>query len=243
MATTKNPVLVLANIGIIALWVLPQIIEIPFTVQILTMVTCILYVACHKSLTLREEQALATSGSGTVETMRKEDAMQFPLVGSVALFSLYLSFKYLDKDWVNFIIGIYFSAVGSLAVTASLAPVLSTIVPREIDEKLRVEKNYSYPHKLPEFLVDPSPFKLEIDICLSSVVAFGMSVIFGVYYFQTRYWAANNILGIAFCLQGIERFSLGSYKIGAILLVGLFFYDIFWVFGTDVMVRNSWLFD
>jgi minor histocompatibility antigen H13 len=46
----------------------------------------------------------------------------------------------------------------------------------------------------------------------------------------------NNILGISFCLQGIERFSLGTYKIGAILLVGLFFYDIFWVFGTDVMV-------
>jgi minor histocompatibility antigen H13 len=44
------------------------------------------------------------------------------------------------------------------------------------------------------------------------------------------------MLGISFCLQGIERFSLGTYKIGAILLVGLFFYDIFWVFGTDVMV-------
>ena len=36
-------------------------------------------------------------------------------------------------------------------------------------------------------------------------------------------------MGICFCLQGIERFSLGTYKIGAILLVGLFFYDIFWV--------------
>merc|ERR1712232_274124 len=36
--------------------------------------------------------------------------------------------------------------------------------------------------------------------------------------------------------KGIEQFSLGSYKIGAILLVGLFFYDIFWVFGTEVMV-------
>jgi minor histocompatibility antigen H13 len=44
------------------------------------------------------------------------------------------------------------------------------------------------------------------------------------------------VIGICFCLQGIERFSLGTYKIGAILLIGLFFYDIFWVFGTDVMV-------
>merc|ERR1712032_731331 len=51
-----------------------------------------------------------------------------------------------------------------------------------------------------------------------------------------RTWTLNNVLGICFCLKGIERLSLGTYKIGAILLVGLFFYDIFWVFGTDVMV-------
>ena len=29
---------------------------------------------------------------------------------------------------------------------------------------------------------------------------------------------------------------LGSTQVGAILLGGLFFYDIFWVFGTPVMV-------
>jgi len=46
----------------------------------------------------------------------------------------------------------------------------------------------------------------------------------------------NNVIGICFCIKGIESFSLGTYRTGAILLVGLFFYDIFWVFGTDVMV-------
>lgn len=30
--------------------------------------------------------------------------------------------------------------------------------------------------------------------------------------------------------------ALENFKIGAILLWGLFFYDIFWVFGTDVMI-------
>ncbi|CAJ2674508.1 unnamed protein product [Trifolium pratense] len=35
--------------------------------------------------------------------------------------------------------------------------------------------------------------------------------------------------------QGIETLPLGSFKTGAILLVGLFFYDIFWVFFTPVM--------
>ena len=36
---------------------------------------------------------------------------------------------------------------------------------------------------------------------------------------------------------------LGSFSNGAILLSGLFFYDIFWVFGTDVMVTVAKNFD
>ena len=63
-----------------------------------------------------------------------------------------------------------------------------------------------------------------------------MSIGIIYFYFQKKYWPLNNVIGICFCLQGVERFSLGTYKIGAILLVGLFFYDIFWVFGTEVMV-------
>lgn len=33
--------------------------------------------------------------------------------------------------------------------------------------------------------------------------------------------------------------SLGSFKVGAILLCGLFFYDIFWVFGTDKLMTGE----
>ena len=53
----------------------------------------------------------------------------------------------------------------------------------------------------------------------------------------------NNFFGISFSIQGIKSLSLGSYKIGSVLLVGLFFYDIFWVFGTDVMVSVAKSFD
>jgi len=45
------------------------------------------------------------------------------------------------------------------------------------------------------------------------------------------------ILGISFSIQAIGLLNLGSFKAGALLLAGLFFYDIFWVFGTEVMVK------
>ncbi|KAF3661814.1 Minor histocompatibility antigen H13 [Capsicum annuum] len=43
--------------------------------------------------------------------------------------------------------------------------------------------------------------------------------------------------------KGIEMLSLGSFKTGAILLAGLFVYDIFWVFFTPVMVSVAKSFD
>ncbi len=46
----------------------------------------------------------------------------------------------------------------------------------------------------------------------------------------------NNIFGLAFSVNAVEMISLDSIKVGCLLLCGLFVYDIFWVFGTDVMV-------
>jgi minor histocompatibility antigen H13 len=53
---------------------------------------------------------------------------------------------------------------------------------------------------------------------------------------MTKSWIYNNILAIVFCIHALQFLFLGNFKNGAILLVLLFFYDIFFVFGTDVML-------
>jgi len=215
-----------------------------------------LYAACHFSLTLREEQALARgekppqaegdiNGVGEkndsdngddeeeeverpqYETLKTSDAMQFPLLGSASLFGLYCAFKYFDKDTVNLVISVYFCLVGLAALTATFGPALEKVGPTFL--KLEYSKHVQVPHFLPEFIGGSTPWKFGLDCSLADMIAFVGSAVFSVMYFQTKHWAMNNVLGICFCLQGIERFSLGTYKIGAILLVGLFFYDIFWV--------------
>jgi minor histocompatibility antigen H13 len=55
-------------------------------------------------------------------------------------------------------------------------------------------------------------------------------------YATTKHWIANNVIGVALAMQGIQLLQLNSFTTGAIVLVGLFVYDIYWVFGTDVMV-------
>lgn len=56
------------------------------------------------------------------------------------------------------------------------------------------------------------------------------------YYFWTRNWVANDILAFAMGVVALESVPLGNFQTAFILLIGLFFYDIFWVFGSDVML-------
>ena len=55
-------------------------------------------------------------------------------------------------------------------------------------------------------------------------------------FLSLQQWILNNIIGLAFCMNAIELISLDTVSVGCLLLGGLFLYDIFWVFGTDVMV-------
>merc|ERR1719273_2436999 len=117
----SNPLMIFFYIAIFLLWLGPQLISIHYCFQVLAIVTSILYVACHNSLELLDSDDAATpeTNSGKksnkpkmaadTETLKKEDAMQFPLVGSASLFGLYLAFKFLDPDVVNVIISVYFA--------------------------------------------------------------------------------------------------------------------------------------
>ncbi|KAM7533988.1 hypothetical protein Aperf_G00000114778 [Anoplocephala perfoliata] len=58
----------------------------------------------------------------------------------------------------------------------------------------------------------------------------------GITYVCTKHWIANNMIGIAIAITGIEYLHFDRVINGCILLGGLFVYDIFWVFGTGVMV-------
>jgi minor histocompatibility antigen H13 len=146
-----------------------------------------------------------------------------------------LAFKFFDKETVNFIISIYFGFVGCLALTALSSPYL-TFVGGPYLSKVSFQKEIKMSHPLPTWIGGESPWDLSFDFTLADVLSFIASAVFTTIYVLKKKWWMNNIFGISFCLMGIQQFSLGTYKIGAVMLIGLFFYDIFWVFGTNVMV-------
>lgn len=49
-------------------------------------------------------------------------------------------------------------------------------------------------------------------------------------------WIFSNFVAWCFAFEGITKFHVSSFKVGAIILIGLFIYDIYFVFKTDIMV-------
>jgi len=54
---------------------------------------------------------------------------------------------------------------------------------------------------------------------------------------ERRPVVATNIIALSFSHNALSLLKIDSFKTGAILLSGLFVYDLWWVFGTEVMVQ------
>lgn len=225
--TGTNYLLIFAYLLLFGLWALSNLVLIPVTFNLLATSLAIIYIGCHRSLQLRDKGAMTDEEQ--LETISKEDAYKFPLIGSCVLFGLYVAFKFFDKDWVNWLLSVYFSVIGAAMLTCTFEPPASLVLT-------------SPTHHGPVFTL-PLIGKVDLRFTKAEMAAGVVALTLAGYWFKTKHWVLNNGFGIAFCIQGLERISLGSYKVGAILLTGLFFYDIFWVFGTEVMVTVAKSFD
>jgi len=161
-----------------------------------------------------------------IETMKQKDAWIFPIMGSAVLFGLYLLFKFFNEKYLNILLHLYFTLIGSFSIGQLIE---EKIIEKEPFKSLSEKKAFSIP-KIPYLNPEGAT------VSLLNIVTFSLGLIVGVIYFLKKNWILNNILGMAFSVFGIENLTLGEFKVGLILLSLLFFYDIFWVFYTPVMV-------
>ena len=161
-----------------------------------------------------------------IETMKQKDAWLFPVIGSAVLLGLYLLFKFFNEKYLNILLHIYFTLIGSFSIGQLIE---EKIIDKEPFQTYGKQNLITIP-KIPYF--NPEESK----VTKLNILTFLFGLIIGIIYFIKKNWILNNILGMAFSIFGIENIMLGEYKVGLILLSLLFFYDIFWVFYTPVMV-------
>nr|XP_054602246.1 minor histocompatibility antigen H13 isoform X2 [Nothobranchius furzeri] len=169
------------------------------------------------------------NSSDAPETITSRDAARFPIIASCTLFGLYLFFKVFSQEYINLLLSVYFFVLGVLALSHTMSPLMSRIFPE------------SFPNKQYQLLFTQGSGETKEEIVnyefdTKTLVCLLISSVVGFWYLLKKHWIANNLFGLAFALNGVELLHLNNVSTGCILLGGLFIYDVFWVFGTNVMV-------
>ncbi|KAK6989610.1 Minor histocompatibility antigen H13 [Biomphalaria glabrata] len=185
-----------------------------------------IFIGSFRSVTFHKEQK--DSGEKP-ETMTHKDAAMFPIIASCALFGIYIVFKIFSKEYINLLLTAYFFLLGVLALTHIVGPIISKLIPPSFPNK-------DYHLILTQGKGDKKEDLMNYEFDRKDLVSLGLCAVFGVWYLWKKHWIANNLFGLAFSINGVELLSLNRVSTGCILLGGLFIYDIFWVFGTNVMV-------
>lgn len=127
--------------------------------------------------------------------LQADEALSMPLNGSVVLFSIYVSLRFIPKEYFNVMLSFYLGVISIFALHLFI-------------------KGYMKPNVLTGL------------ICISV----GCASLFA------HNWVASNALAFSIAVTALESLPVSGFATSFILLIGLFFYDIFWVFGSDVML-------
>ena len=227
---------------LICLCFLSCFVLIPLTIHILFLSLLILYIGSSFSLRLLNRNDPSSSSSSLQEQIITEnDAYKIPFIASIALFLLYLIFYYFNKEIINFILLFYFCFLGLISLFLTLQSFFRVIDISNFNTLI-----FHYPSSSNSSSTSTSSFSfssLNLSVTISDLLSAIISILIVYFYYKTKYFLLNNLLGISFIIQTLQQISIGSYRIGCIILIGLFFYDIFWVFGTDVMISVAKSFD
>ena len=159
------------------------------------------------------------------------EAATLPIWAGVSLCGLYAAFTLLDASLVNQGARALFALMGAAAVAGALGPLLEAApIPSALHAPLFTFVFPAIPTWVGGTGVSTPSAPSLCDI-LGNITGVCVAVWYWFAHGPTA-WAANNALGLAFCVAAIPPFNLGSVKVGTLVLCGLFFYDIFMVFGT-----------
>ncbi|KAL5507195.1 hypothetical protein ACEPAH_6651 [Sanghuangporus vaninii] len=166
------------------------------------------------------------------DRISSSDAYMFPILGSAVLFGLYLIVKFLGVEWINWLLGWYFTFAGVGSVWNCLVSICKTCLGRR---RWREFSKW-------RFVLYKGPKEcLALSLRTPTLILFLPAVIPPIMYtYQAgpkKSALITNILALSFSHNALSLMKLDTFWTGIVLLSGLFLYDIWWVFGTEVMVK------
>lgn len=164
------------------------------------------------------------------ERVSKDSALLAPIAASASIGGLYLLLK--NGIDITSLYAIFVTIFGALAISDIGVPILRNLFPNVDFAAAEVS--------VPKALADKLDLEEDQTLPLDGLVTLGLGVICTLAYWapvaMEQKFLISNVIAWSLGMISLGAISLGSYQTGAILLAGLFCYDIFWVFGTDVMM-------
>lgn len=161
------------------------------------------------------------------ERVSKQNALGAPIGASLSIGLLYILIKNGVDIGALYAIGV--SLFGALAISDVGVPILRNVFPENFATgKIKVSSE-----KVAEKL---GVEELPLDGVVTLVLGLVCTAVYWAPVVMEQKFLVSNFIAWALAMTSLGVISLGSFQTGAILLAGLFFYDIFWVFGTDVMM-------
>ncbi|KAJ7497283.1 peptidase A22B, signal peptide peptidase [Mycena latifolia] len=199
---------------------------------LLSLATASIYIGAHGSLAApRNADGSRSEEEEVPERMSSQDAWLFPVIGSATLVGMYAVVKYFGTAWINWLLGWYFAVAGIGAVWKSSIGLarwaLGDARWKTFDEVTLVVRK----GKGAEALVALSARTASLALLPLAVVPSAL------YTFHGRSALLTDVLGLSFSQNALALLKIDSFRTGCILLAGLFVYDVWWVFGTEVMVK------
>jgi minor histocompatibility antigen H13 len=218
-----------------------------YSFLLLSALLCV-YFGSYRSITRKDKQK--ESGEKP-DVLTAKDAAMFPFIASGFLFGIYVVILLVSKEYITFVLNIYFFLIGIVALFRAIQPVLVKIrlpaLNKLRERQFHITLSENKPPNTTTETTTTTTVKdlmhLDFTFDLVDVGALFLCVLVGVWYLLKRHWMANNIFGIAFSINAIEILHFNKVLNGVVLLSGLFVYDIFWVFGTNVMITVAKSFD
>lgn len=109
-------------------------------------------------------------------------------------------------------------------------------LPQDTEEERIIREEKLLENREP---ISPKNQLVNVYLTSGNVLGYFVGIVFSVlfkYYNGENNWILNNILGVCVVVTGIKSTKVPNFKIATILLTLFFVYDIYFVFGTDVMV-------
>ena len=226
----KDDLALYATVSLFQLLPPLAIVDLPDNIDFIRKPVCYLYFIVTACLAVYLGSKSQTFGAET-SVISKKRALLAPFVSSAFLVGLYFILKYTDIDKF---FGEGYQILATLFGLICVDSVVSTLL-NNVSNSIR-----NPTQQISTVAYDGSPLSTDFGLIIGAITSlsyitlsnFGGSTalsLCGVSFF-------NNILSVSIALQAIGTIKIESFAVACSFLIGLFFYDIIWVFGTDVMM-------